>query len=215
MVETGLLIHRISHERPLLAHQLVPFTQLGDGNYLIGSALPLLLLLTQLRQRPYMTVEHVNTLKDEIVQELYAFTERAQVFQCPLRLILTARYGLCAALDEVVLLSSGGQQSDWSHQSLLSLFHHEAWGGARFFDILDETVATPGKNLLLLEFLYLILSLGFEGRYDKQLSIRDEIQNRLYHLIRQQKDASVGLRKTANNKRGLIHYFLGKWGGYW
>lgn len=188
MAETQLLIHRISHEQPLLANHLMPFEQLNGMNHLVSSSLTLLLLLIQIKQKPKLIIEQIDKLKLEIVEEMHVFTDRAQVLQCPSKLILTARYCLCTALDEAVLSSDWGQHSDWSHHTLLSILHQETWGGERFFHILEEMARTPRENLSLLELLYLLLSLGFEGRYYHQLDIRDEVRHRLYHLIQQQKE---------------------------
>jgi type VI secretion system protein ImpK len=58
-------------------------------------------------------------------------------------------------------------------------FHKETVGGDRFYDLLARLEKEPGKNIQLLEFLYVCLSLGFEGRLrvepngsDKHMQIR-------------------------------------------
>lgn len=58
--------------------------------------------------------------------------------------------------------NSGG---DWASGSLLLLFHNETNGGEKFFLLLGHMVQSPREHLPVLEVLYQILSLGFEGRY--------------------------------------------------
>lgn len=74
-------------------------------------------------------------------------------------------YGLCSFVDEMVLNTPWGSTSSWSNESLLVLFHHEAWGGERFFEHLDYLSNNSGTSLLALEFYYIALDLGFEGKY--------------------------------------------------
>src|SRR5690606_17897809 len=55
-----------------------------------------------------------------------------------------------------------------------------------FYSILDQIMQNVPQNILLIEFLYLLLSLGFEGRFfaaDKV--IREEIRSRVFQRIRQ------------------------------
>jgi type VI secretion system protein ImpK len=79
--------------------------------------------------------------------------------------VLAARYALCTVLDEAVLNTPWGAQSDWSTQSLLVTFHREAAGGEKFFQILQRVSGEPQRYRSLLELLYVCLALGFEGKY--------------------------------------------------
>ena len=83
-----------------------------------------------------------------------------------------------------------GEQSSWGMQSMVGTFHRETVGGDRFYDLLARLEQDPGTNIDLLEFLYMCLSLGFEGRLrveaggpDKHLQIR----NSLARIIRGQR----------------------------
>ena len=59
----------------------------------------------------------------------------------PNEIVMAARYALCAGLDEAVLSTPWGAQSDWSQHPLLVALHREAWGGEKFFDMLDRDLA--------------------------------------------------------------------------
>jgi type VI secretion system protein ImpK len=78
---------------------------------------------------------------------------------------LSARYILCAALDEAILNTTWGAESDWNQNTLLQIHHYENSGAERFFSLLDQLSATPQKNHDLLELFYIILCMGFKGRY--------------------------------------------------
>ena len=63
---------------------------------------------------------------------------------------------LCAALDEAVLSTPWGAQSEWSQHPLLVALHREAWGGEKFFEMLDRIVADPARHIDLMELQYLV-----------------------------------------------------------
>ncbi|WP_051306990.1 type IVB secretion system protein IcmH/DotU [Desulfomicrobium escambiense] len=101
--------------------------------------------------------------------------------------VLAAKYVLCSALDESVSTSPLGAGGDWSNQALLATFHNETWGGEKFFQITERCMQQPARNLYLLELIYLLLSLGFEGRYKLQSrgSIELELlRERIYRQVR-------------------------------
>lgn len=79
--------------------------------------------------------------------------------------VLALRYCLCSVIDEAVMNSAWGQVSNWSERSMLALFHDETWGGEKYFTILERLMMEPARYLQILEFLYLCLCLGYEGRY--------------------------------------------------
>jgi len=103
--------------------------------------------------------------------------------------VMCARYVLCSVLDEGVVTTAWGNHSDWSKVSLLSRFHHETFGGEKFFEVLDRLSRDPVKHLATLELLYLCLALGFEGKYrvmtrgGEQLeAIRDALYRQIRHV---------------------------------
>lgn len=118
-------------------------------------------------------------LRSSVVKEVRAFENRALQGGVDAQDVKIARYAICATLDDVVLNTPWGGQSIWAQQSMVGTFHKETVGGDRFYDLLARLEKEPGKNLELLEFLYMCLSLGFEGRLrveqngsDKHLQIR-------------------------------------------
>ncbi len=184
--------------------------QTSSMNPLLGTAVPLLMLACKIQKTEPLDPSAVLSLRQQIVEELNVFTEHASAIHCTQRHILAARYCLCTALDEFVLSTSWGSQSPWPQQTLLSIVHKETSGGERFFIILEEMTKFPKENLCLLELLYIILSLGFEGKYyNQEQSIRDQVRHQLYHLIKinqQEQESSLSpssqlIKKTKTNRQ--------------
>lgn len=162
---------------------------LGGGvNPIANAATTLLALIPQLRESAY----HPDPahLFAHVANEIREFEAVARGRGEPQDHVLVARYLLCTALDETVLNTPWGSQSVWATQTLLSAFHNETWGGEKSFQLLDRMMQEPGNNLHLLELMYLLMSLGFEGRYRVQENGRRElerIQNNVYQAIRMQR----------------------------
>lgn len=157
-------------------------------NTLIACAAPLFALISRIRNR----AQHVDPdkLRQAVVAEVRAFESRALQAQLDPQMVKVARYALCSTLDDVILNTPWGSQSNWALQSMVSTFHRENVGGDRFYDLLARLEQDPGNNIDILEFLYTCLSLGFEGRLrvedrgtDKHLQIR----NSLSRIIRGQR----------------------------
>ena len=132
-------------------------------NALLDSAIAPLALIHQLRT----TAHHadVPALQRQLIQQIGEFEATARSRGASAEAINAARYCLCTALDEAVLSTPWGADSAWNTQSLLVTFHKETWGGEKLFRLLENLMQDPGSNLDLLEFIYFILSLGFEGKY--------------------------------------------------
>lgn len=121
-----------------------------------------------------------DALKSKLITELKEFQINCSKNSIPEATASTASYVLCTALDEAILHSSWGQESNWSKQSLLSTFHQDVTGGERFYQILKTSSTDVAQNSDILELMYICLSLGFKGRYrmvdggeDKLIRVRN------------------------------------------
>jgi len=162
---------------------------LGDSlNPLVQAATPLLLLAVQLRHSAH--APDVMRLREQAEAQVRKFEARVREARCPPESVLTARYVLCAALDEAVLNAPWGERSGWAQRTLLVTFHGESYGGAKFFAILDRLREDVPRHIELLELLYLCLAMGFAGRYriepDGALRL-SAIQDDLHRRIRSQR----------------------------
>ena len=135
-------------------------------------------LVSRIRNR----AQHMDPekLSRSVIAELREFENCARQTEINSQDIKIARYAICATLDDVVLNTPWGGESIWAQKSMVGTFHKETVGGDRFYDLLARLEKEPAKNINLLEFLYMCLSLGFEGRLriehggaDKHFKIRD------------------------------------------
>ncbi len=154
-------------------------------NPVVNAASLLIAVFSKTRQ----TVSHPNVggLYQQVVAGVRKFEETAKEKNVSPESILAARYILCAALDEAVLNTPWGAESGWAQRTLLSTFHSETHGGEKFFLLLDKMKERPTHNLDLLELMYILLSLGFEGKYHLTARGRDaldRIRDDLFQVIR-------------------------------
>jgi type VI secretion system protein ImpK len=170
------------------AAQGEPPIALTGMNQLVALATPLFSLISRIRNR----AQHMDPdkLRQSVMAEVRSFENAALKAGIDAQQVKVARYALCATLDDVVLNTPWGGQSSWALQSMVATFHRETVGGDRFYDLLARLEQDPGTNIDMLEFLYMCLSLGFEGRLrvepggtDKHLQIR----NSLARIIRGQR----------------------------
>jgi type VI secretion system protein ImpK len=186
---------------------------LGIGlSPLVRAASPLLLLAGQLRST--LSVPDVGGLRHHALEEIRRFEERARTAGTASQVVLAARYVLCAGLDEAVLSTPWGAQSEWAQQTLLVALHREAWGGEKFFEMLDRISADPERHIDLMELQYLCLAFGFAGKYqvvDRGHARLAEVQHELYRKIRAhrgtpQTELSLRWRGLQDRRNPLIRY---------
>jgi len=136
----------------------------GQGlNPLVTAAVPLLLMAGGMRGS---TIQgDVPALRRQALEEIRGFEESARAAGIANEVIIAGRYALCAALDEAVLATPWGAHSDWAQQTLLNTLHREAYGGEKFFEMLERIAQEPGLRIDLIELQYLCMALGFAGKF--------------------------------------------------
>ncbi|MEJ2043848.1 MAG: type IVB secretion system protein IcmH/DotU [Reinekea sp.] len=152
----------------------------GSINSLIDAATPLLGMV--LRVRKLSHCDNVEQLYGQTVEEIKAIEVELQEQNREYAEILAYRYILCTFIDEAVLSTNWGADTVWAEHSLLTRFHNETWGGEKVFTILSRLEGEPERYKDLLEFIFLCLSLGFEGRYKVMEKGREEYEKVITHL---------------------------------
>lgn len=187
---------------PRAYHRSKLITATTGINPLLTAATALFAYIDKLRTQTHC--DDTAELYVELQHEIKAFEAQAQTLGYRSDNILVARYILCALLDETILTTSWGQQSQWYQHKLLFHFHNEDWGGDRFFVILKRLSADPALHIDTLELAYLCLSLGFSGKYqfsDNGYVELEKITDHLYQCIRWQRgDIKKELAITAEKK---------------
>ena len=108
----------------------------------------------------------------------------------------------------------GLSESAWPQRTLLSVFHNETSGGEKFFLILDRMKEQPAENLYILELMYIILSLGFEGKYrviHRGRDMIEQMRDDLFSTIRRQRgeyerSLSPSWRGLGRTRKSLTQY---------
>lgn len=96
---------------------------------------------------------------------LLKFELRGQQEALPKNVVKSAKYVLCTFLDEAILQTEWGRDSDWGRHTLLAQFFNETWGGKTVFKIRQFCLENIHEYIDLLEMIYLCLCLGFRGQY--------------------------------------------------
>ncbi len=107
----------------------------------------------------------VQLLRKDVEQLIERYTNALTEHSVSKEVILTSRYIICCLLDELVLSTPWGSDSEWSHQTLLVKYHNETWGGEKFFLIVNKLLEQPQRSIDLIELCYLCIAIGFSGKY--------------------------------------------------
>jgi type VI secretion system protein ImpK len=155
---------------------------LGGLNPLVTMANPILAAVPQIRR----SLKHPDAagLLASLRDQIEALEMTAISAEISDDTISAAVYALCALLDESAAATPWG--AGWIENGLLMSMRGEANGGEGFFTQLGEISADPAKNADLLEFFYICIALGFEGRYrglDGGKQALNQVRDQLYATI--------------------------------
>jgi type VI secretion system protein ImpK len=181
-------------------------------NPLVQAAGPTLILAGHLRGT--LSGPDPASLRRMALDEVRRFEDRARTAGVSPDAVLAARYVLCAALDEAVLSTPWGAQSEWSQQTLLVALHKEAWGGEKFFEILDRLGQDPARHVDLMELQYLCVAFGFAGKYhvnERGRAQLADVQRAVYRKIRDQRgtphtELSLRWEGVTDRRNPLLRY---------
>jgi type VI secretion system protein ImpK len=156
----------------------------GSLNPLVNAALPLLAAAPRVRN----TARHPNpgALKDALADGIRKFESQARAQGLPNEQVVAGRYILCTLLDESAASTPWGSSGAWSGNSLLVQFHNENRGGEKIFQLMSKLAENVDANRNLLELLYVVLALGFQGRYrviENGESQLDSVRQRLAQML--------------------------------
>ncbi|WP_338847217.1 type IVB secretion system protein IcmH/DotU [Massilia sp. W12] len=157
-------------------------------NPLLKAANPLLALVLPLRHMH--AYSNLDELRAQLIQAMRNFEAEARDQRVDPDSIAAARYALCTFLDETISSTPWGGNNVWSSRSLLVVFHNEAFGGEKFFLIMQRLAQDPKTHVNVLELMYVCLSLGMEGRYRVIENGRmqlESLRERLQQMIQQQR----------------------------
>ena len=157
-------------------------------NPLVALANRLLLMVPQLRAT--RQVADAAALRTQLAQGIRDFADKAAAQGIAPERVMAARYILCTMIDEAASDTPWGGSGLWGRHSLLAMFHNETEGGEKVFQLMARLAEKPDVNRDLLELIYAVLTLGFEGRYrvlDNGRAQLDAIRDRLAQILKKQR----------------------------
>ncbi len=184
----------------------------AGANPVLSAASTLLAVASQLRQTTRL--DDTDDLFRHLCQDVRTFESRLAADGASPQVQSVARYTICGFLDEAILNTPWGSESNWGARTLLAEFHNEVYAGEKLFEILDRLKQDPGQYVDLLELIYVCLSLGFQGKYRRMgdgLNLLETIRSDLYSVIsRQRAPAERALSPhwegVTDTRPGLVRY---------
>jgi type VI secretion system protein ImpK len=161
-------------------------------NPLLEAARPLLRALADLPDQ--LEKDGIDQLRVLLEQEVRIFQKLCDQISIRRDHMLGARYCLCTALDEAAMQTvwgKGGETGvEWNTNGLATLFHEDRQGGTKVYLLVGRLMSESQEHLDLLELIYRILSLGFEGRYRYEADGRrkhETVRQRIYNEMMSQR----------------------------
>jgi type VI secretion system protein ImpK len=152
-------------------------------NPLLEACKPLLRVLSEMPTQLPEGDGVVDEFRDVLDHEVKSFQALCDKASLRREHVLTARYCLCTAIDEAASSTSWGQHGVWAQSSLAQRFHQDIKGGEKFFLLLGRLSNGPQEHEHLLEVMYRILGLGFQGIYSASAESRRELESLRHRLL--------------------------------
>lgn len=173
-------------------------------NDFISNATPLLTLISKVSL--VTTSVHTETLFQQCLDEIVRFETALIQRQHSDHAIHIAKYCLCAYSDESILKTTWGKDSVWRQHQLLYYFFKASIAGNQFYTLLNTLQTEHALHAELLEFLFLLLSLGFKGKYSEHENVLvEDIRTNLYRQIQRVKPDTPKPRFCLTEKHVATH----------
>lgn len=155
-------------------------------NPLLEAAQPLLRALADMPAQ--LDADSVAVLHRLLEREVTTFQALCSDAKIKHEHVVAASYALCTAIDEAANSTEwgGGRDGDagvWAVRQLAAQFHGDTKGGDKFFLLVGRLAASPQEHTDLLELMYQILGLGFEGRFSTETNGRRQLETIRHRLL--------------------------------
>ncbi|MFP3503858.1 type IVB secretion system protein IcmH/DotU [Burkholderia sp. SIMBA_062] len=161
---------------------------LGHRNALLEASRVLLRAFVDMPE--LIGIGHDECLRDLLMDEVRMFERLCVRANVRSEHMIGARYCLCTALDEVamrVLAARGDttRSAAWAAGALTQRIGEDNRGGSKIYALSLRLLKDDADHWPLLEVIYRIFSLGFEGRYPhgKTFGVHDRLRERIYNAI--------------------------------
>ncbi|MCA8282142.1 type IVB secretion system protein IcmH/DotU [Burkholderia cepacia] len=137
-----------------------------------------------------ISIGHDERLRDLLMDEVRVFERLCVRANIRDEHMIGARYCLCTALDEVAMraFAARGETSGsvaWASDALTQRIGEDNQGGSKIYALSLRLLKDDADHWPLLEVIYRIFSLGFEGRYPhgRTFGAHDRVRERIYNAI--------------------------------
>ena len=178
------------------------FHSRSDSRTLVDAATNLLLLIAHVSNT--LDARDTRALKQQVSEEVNHFVSQTKRMGIDSQTTRDATYILCTAVDEAVLNTPWGQQSDWSMNTLLSNFFEDVRGGQIFFEKMRSLGEDPSRNHQILKLMYYCLALGYQGRYRAENDSTGKLNQ-----VRQWLGERIRQYSNTNNRTDLSPHWKG------
>lgn len=154
----------------------------GSNNKLINAAANLLGVCgTITRMSPG---DELNTTRVELSRAIIDLKYKVVQLDYPTSVAENLCLVFAIVIDEFVMASSWGRNSNWGNRTLVADLFGFRDGGYRFYKIADRALMQPRALSEFLEIVYFFLKLGFRGKYNLgSEQERDRLINRLEAVL--------------------------------
>ena len=154
----------------------------GSNNKLINAAANLLGVCgTITRMSPG---DELNTTRVELSRAIIDLKYKVVQLDYPTSVAENLCLVFAIVIDEFVMASSWGRNSNWGNRTLVADLFGFRDGGYRFYKIADRALMQPRALIEFLEIVYFFLKLGFRGKYNLgSEQERDRLINRLEAVL--------------------------------
>jgi type VI secretion system protein ImpK len=142
-------------------------------NTLVDIASPLLILIAHVSNT--LDAKDTDVLRAQVSEEINTFINKTKKLRVDEKMRQDATYILCVAVDEAVLNTPWGRKSDWNVKNLLGTYFQDVDGGPDLFEKLRELGNDPIRHEQLLQLIYYVLSVGYQGRYATEADASEKL----------------------------------------
>jgi type IV/VI secretion system ImpK/VasF family protein len=120
-------------------------------------------------------------------------------------------YCLCAFLDEIIMMRQSPELNKFKSVNLTKNFYPNSFGGEKFFIYLKKMLDKPQGSKVFIEFIYLLLCLGYKGKYFDHPEKLNDIKCHLFTIINNKFKTKQTARnsKTIKIKNFVTIYIMG------
>ena len=128
--------------------------------------------------------DELNTTRVELSRAIIDLKYKVVQLDYPTSVAENLCLVFAIVIDEFVMASSWGRNSNWGNRTLVADLFGFRDGGYRFYKIADRALMQPRALTEFLEIVYFFLKLGFRGKYNLgSEQERDRLINRLEAVL--------------------------------